>query len=137
MTEETWVEIRPGLEVSSEGRVRQYLNGHLDRDGYRTISGGARGASRMKVHHLVAEAFLGPRPAGAVVRHRNDLKLDNRAENLVYGTRRDNWHDGERNGIFNRYDPARIANLRRASAAGGKWWAGRKRDGIRGKAVRS
>jgi len=38
------------------------------------------------VHKLVAEAFLGPRPKGYVVNHKNCDKQDNRAINLEYVT---------------------------------------------------
>jgi hypothetical protein len=41
---EVWKEVRPGLEVSSLGRVRKYLTGHDDGDGYLAISGGKRGS---------------------------------------------------------------------------------------------
>lgn len=43
-----------------------------------------------KVHCLVAECFLGKRPPRADVRHKNGDKLDNRVENLEYGSRSDN-----------------------------------------------
>ena len=45
------------------------------------------------VHALVAEAFLGPRPAGALILHRNDDGFDNRAANLRYGDRDENELD--------------------------------------------
>lgn len=51
------------------------------------------------VHHLVLEAFVGPRPAGQEGRHLNDNPIDNRLENLAWGTRSQNLHDRVRNGI--------------------------------------
>lgn len=45
------------------------------------------------VHSLVAEAFIGPRPAGHEVRHANDVRTDARAVNLSYGTSSDNHMD--------------------------------------------
>lgn len=129
-----WVPGHEGdLEVSDHGRVRRYLPGHNDTDGYLRISGGKRGARALSVHHLVASVFLGPRPEGAVVRHLNDTKTDNRASNLAYGTRADNWADGERNGIHTRHCPKRAAHLRAVAHMGGKWWAGKERNGLRGK----
>lgn len=41
------------------------------------------------VHVLVAAAFLGPRPEGHEINHKNGNSLDNRAENLEYLTKRD------------------------------------------------
>lgn len=45
---------------------------------------------RMRVHRLVAEAFLGPGPKGHDVCHLNHDRTDNRPENLKYGTRSEN-----------------------------------------------
>lgn len=44
-----------------------------------------------KVHHLVAEAFLGPRPSkSSVVMHLDDNPLNNRVDNLKWGTQKEN-----------------------------------------------
>lgn len=51
------------------------------------------------VHHLVAEVFIGPRPEGMLVCHRNDDPLDNRITNLYYGTKQENEKDKTRNGF--------------------------------------
>lgn len=45
------------------------------------------------VHLLVCEAFHGPRPEGAVVRHLNGDYVDNRPENLRWGTWAENTAD--------------------------------------------
>lgn len=85
-------------EVSSLGRVRslRFVNRHVDalRDepliltahqtaGYRRIE---IGNSHRQVSHLVAEAFIGPRPDGSEVCHLNGVRDDDRSENLDYGT---------------------------------------------------
>lgn len=58
------------------------------------LSSGFGGSTRRKsVHVLVCEAFHGPRPDGLVVRHLNNIKTDNRAENLAWGTRSQNARD--------------------------------------------
>lgn len=49
------------------------------------------------VHILVAEAFLGPRPGGMEeCRHLDGDKLNNRADNLRWGTRPGNASGGTR-----------------------------------------
>ena len=55
-----------------------------------------------KIHILKAKAFLfGPNPLGTnLIRHLNDVKTDNRLENLAWGTRSDNTKDSIRNGSF-------------------------------------
>ncbi|GAA1720478.1 NUMOD4 motif-containing HNH endonuclease [Dietzia cercidiphylli] len=62
-----------------------------------TLSQGGRNRT-VKVHRLIFEAFVGPIPEGAIVRHLNDVKTDNRLENLALGTHADNRHDSVRNG---------------------------------------
>ena len=51
-----------------------------------------------KVHHLVAEAFIGPRPEGMLCLHRDDDKLNNTPANLYWGTQKQNQQDCIRNG---------------------------------------
>jgi hypothetical protein len=63
---------------------------------------------RLDVAHLVLEAFKGPRPDGLLALHVNDVKADNRLENLCWGTVAENSrhavingridHRGSRNG---------------------------------------
>lgn len=95
---------RPTLEVPSyfaswNGKVVSSASGtELKPSGDRYFQvllypgGGQKRLSR-KVHSLVAEAFLGPRPAHLVVRHLNGNNKDNRLENLVYGTHAENAQD--------------------------------------------
>lgn len=51
------------------------------------------------VHHLVMEAFVGPRPEGFDIRHLNGNPSDNRLSNLRYGTRRENVLDTVHHGM--------------------------------------
>lgn len=99
---EEWRTIREEYgpyEVSSLGRVRHALTGrffsqHPDDNGYlRFCAKAPKGRRTLRVHRLVAEAFHGPRPSGLVVRHLNGDQRDNRADNLRYGTLKQNWQD--------------------------------------------
>lgn len=76
--------IKPFLTANGYERVRLCL--------------GSEKRERRFVHHIVAYAFLGPRPVGADIRHLNDVKTDNRVSNLLYGTRSQNLGDAVSNG---------------------------------------
>lgn len=69
------------------------------------------------VHQLVAQAFLGPCPPGQEVRHGPGGKLDNRSENLCYGTRLENMHDKRRDGTDLRGEQCGYAKLTAAIVA--------------------
>ena len=51
-----------------------------------------------KIHHLVAEAFIGPRPDGMLCLHRDDDRSNNTPDNLYWGTAKQNQADCTRNG---------------------------------------
>ncbi|WP_406626146.1 NUMOD4 motif-containing HNH endonuclease [Acidovorax sp. SDU_ACID1] len=92
----------PGYEASSTGRVRS-SNGikvpFRDPKGYLKVKLWSHSrAKNLRVSGLVALAFHGPAPAGHVVRHRNGANDDNRADNLLYGTRSENEQDKVRHG---------------------------------------
>ena len=114
---ETWVPVVgwKGLyEVSDQGRVRsmdRVINGRWGeqrRRGFVLVPGGSRRphiqlcrdgiVEQVRVQTLVAEAFLGDRPPGGVLRHLNDDPFDNRTVNLSYGTYSDNAYDAVANG---------------------------------------
>jgi hypothetical protein len=62
--------------------------------GYAAVTLRRDGASRTRyVHHLVASAFLGPRPIGAEICHANGDVMDARAVNLRYDTHNANMRD--------------------------------------------
>ena len=104
-----------GYEVSSLGRVRSlHRGGRILRpgtasNGYPTVALG-RGKTRT-LHSLVAEAFIGARPTGQVVRHKDGDRKNPRASNLIYGTRAENIKDAVAHGTW--LSPARMAHLRR------------------------
>ncbi len=87
------------FEASADGRVRvatrrrrapagHILSARIGGRGYLFVRLGVNGQRRkFQVHRLVCEAFNGPPPfAGALCRHLNDDPLDNRPENLAWGT---------------------------------------------------
>lgn len=55
---------------------------------------------RLPVHHAMLLAFVGPRPEGLWGLHKNDIRTDNRPENLYWGTPSQNVADCIRNGHF-------------------------------------
>jgi hypothetical protein len=100
----------PDYDVSNIGRVRsrvpergrgprlpegtgRLLSPSPNSQGYLHILIGGRRGKYMKVHRLVAAAFLGPCPVGQEVRHRDDDPGNPRWDNLEYGTRSDNRRD--------------------------------------------
>lgn len=103
--------------VSDDGRVKAIAapgRGRLNADrvlklgktttGYYQVllypGGGAHYVSR-RVHHLVLEAFVGPRPDGALGRHLDDNRENNHVSNLSWGDQSENCHDMVRNGLHN------------------------------------
>ena len=99
----TWrpIEGWPGYEVSDAGQVRSNKRGcewriltpHVAR-GYEQVRlcDGERSATK-RVHLLVAEAFLGPKPLDLETRHMDGDRRNNAASNLRYGTRSQNRRD--------------------------------------------
>ena len=63
-----------------------------------TLCNGRAVSPPLLVHRLVLEAFGGRPTAGQVVRHKNGERLDNRLENLEYGTLVENERDKFRHG---------------------------------------
>lgn len=104
-------------EVSNLGRIRsvsrviQRSNGRpmtvrsrvmrtpIGSHGYKCCNLTREGVSKTHcVHALVAAAFIGPRPRGLEVRHKNGRKINCRASNLHYGTVAQNQADSKRHG---------------------------------------
>lgn len=55
-------------------------------------------SKKFPVHILVLQAFVGPRPDGMVSRHGQCGRFCNRAENLTWGTQKQNIGDKHRDG---------------------------------------
>lgn len=72
------------ITSTTAGRI---LRPGLDVYGYARTALGSSGKRRyVMIHALVAVAFIGPRPPGHTVNHKNAVKTDNRAENLEWAT---------------------------------------------------
>ncbi len=95
----------PGYRVGSDGSVWSRKSGGWSRlklatnRGYQqvSLSRWARHSS-FKVHHLVLENFVGPRPPGLECRHLDGNPANNRLDNLCWGTRAENVADQVRHG---------------------------------------
>lgn len=117
MKTERWLPVvgAPTYEVSDLGRVRSYLRpgrtrirvGTIprmrklvpDREGYMQVSISIAGRVKMrKVHQLVLEAFVGPRPRGMLTRHKDRNPANNRLDNLLWGTDAENAADARAHG---------------------------------------
>lgn len=84
------------------GRVLRPLTNHA-RGGYRYANLRVDGQQSLRrVSVLVAAAFLGPRPEGQQVRHKNGVASDDRLSNLVYGTPAENAADKLLHGTHHR-----------------------------------
>lgn len=119
MITEVWTLIVgwPHYEVSDQGQVRsidrrvlgrwgstclrhgRVLKQSIGTDEYRVVTLSEKPRRRLaKIHHLVAEAFIGPRPEGTLVLHWDDDPGNNQVSNLRYGTQSENINDAVRNG---------------------------------------
>ena len=116
MKDEIWKNIieYPNYQISSLGRVKskeRMITDNLGRTrcihsrilkqgdsmGYAFVNLIKNGeVNSVKIHVLVAETFLGQRPDGYDVCHKNGNKKDNNVDNLEYGTRSKNNLDNYR-----------------------------------------
>lgn len=100
---EEWrpVEGFAGYIVSSHGRIARVLGAKPHPFGYYVHQlRRNKVAVRIAAHRIVAAAFIGPRPEGFVVNHKNGKKADNRPENLEYVTPRENSIHASRLGLL-------------------------------------
>jgi hypothetical protein len=111
--EQSTVEYRPVIgfpnhRVGSDGSVWSNVSGqwrkrvlYRAKDGYLRVS--LRHRNPAYVHSLICEAFHGPRPAGMQVRHFPDRnRSNNAADNLRWGTCKQNCEDREAHGMTRR-----------------------------------
>jgi hypothetical protein len=94
-------------QVSSLGRVKSLkrsteliMTVSVNSAGYATVVLYIEGVQiNNRVHILVAESFLGVRPDGYEVNHKDGDKLNNRADNLEYATPKENSQHAYRIGL--------------------------------------
>lgn len=108
---EIWIPVlgHDGYEVSNLGRVAVIKNGKRvlrtpnSATHYLSVSFRRRPEDRAQksktIHSLVAEAFIGQRPSGAVIRHIDGNRYNNEAKNLSYGTPAENVYDDIRHNV--------------------------------------
>lgn len=89
-SEPRWADTtHPLYRVSDQGDIRNTATGRIlvptfNGLGYRVVQLGHR--NHQYTHHLVAAAFLGPKPEGHQVAFRSRDRTDCRAANLRYAT---------------------------------------------------
>jgi hypothetical protein len=128
-----WTSIpsHPWLWVSPDGAVATTYRGRA-----RILKGTTSGEYRavmpqlglkFYIHALVCEAFHGPRPIGAEVRHLDGNRFNNAAANLAWGTPQENAADralhgtvasGDRNGMA-KLTHVQVSEMRRLRAVEG------------------
>lgn len=69
-------------------------------DGYMVTSVAGRGTTAKRVHHLVLETHVGPKPSRGEVRHLDGNPRNNNVSNLCWGNRYDQIQDQKRHGTF-------------------------------------
>ncbi|MFY7922454.1 MAG: NUMOD4 motif-containing HNH endonuclease [Gemmatimonas sp.] len=77
------------------------INGKIAPCGHRRIglrAEGNRSPTMRFIHALVMGAFVGPRPVGMQIRHLDGDPLNNRLDNLAYGTAKENSADRDLHG---------------------------------------
>ena len=88
------------------------LAGFPNADGYVEVRPSIDGKSKtLAVHVLIAKAFLGPRPPGFHVCHRNGIKTENQPGNLMYGTPAENARQAVVHGTVARGGRQHLAKL--------------------------
>lgn len=76
-------------------------------------------ATYLPVHHLIAITFLGARPDGAYICHKNGDKKDCRVDNLRYDTPRENHLDVYRcGGTYGKLSPDQVRVIKARLKAG-------------------
>lgn len=105
----------PGYEITRDGLVfsighnwrgygKREITQDLNASGYPSVRISVNGKrKRYAVHVLVADNYLPPRPTDKhEIRHLDGNKLNSSADNLAWGTQKENANDRERHGRTSR-----------------------------------
>lgn len=112
--------IREGKSLISRTLKERILTPCVNQRGYESLVLRHAGKNRTyEVQRLVALAFLGPRPEGYETRHLDGNRLNNRSDNLAYGTRSQNQLDVyDYRGYHHRLTPTDVLDIRARLAVG-------------------
>jgi hypothetical protein len=115
---------RNGLPVRLRGRMlRQYTRDKVDNRYSVTLAQG----DQRRVHHLVLEAFIGPRPDGLIGCHNDGNCQNNKVANLRWGTYSSNARDQIKHGTHS--ESSKVNCLRGHALQDpnlSPWWAARE-----------
>lgn len=89
-----------GVVISHRREGDRVIRGSEDSIGYLIVTLGRLGKS-YKVAGLVAEAFIGPRPPGKQINHKDGVKRNNAASNLEYVSGSENCRHRNKNWLTN------------------------------------
>lgn len=106
---DVWSRVKAGSRWYPEGRLDNHwhkLTPQFNKEtGYyllTTSNAWDRKRRTFYIHKLILTSFRGPAPYRYVGRHMNGNKLDNRLENLLWGTKEEDRQDAIRNGVNNK-----------------------------------
>ena len=116
---EGYEDVLPRYWINKEGQITNKETGKtikwlISRHGYYYCHLWANNRNRyIRMHRLLALAFI-PNPNNyPLVRHLNDIKTDNRLENLAWGTMSENIKDSIKNGKYNQEASEKARNIGR------------------------
>jgi hypothetical protein len=101
-----------GYNISNHGRIKRvktgpgtyigrYLTAYIGTGGYMQVNLSInRKVTHQMIHTLVAKAFIGERPKGYQINHKDGNKQNNCVYNLEYCTPKENQRHAVRNGLF-------------------------------------
>lgn len=103
-----------GGKTHKAHHVPNVLKRHLRRDGYLFVALSKEGVvTQPAVHALVAAAFLGSRPNGHQINHRDGIKTNNALANLEYVTPRGNMaHARDVLGVCGKLSAGQVLEIR-------------------------